>query len=271
MQRRALLAVVLALTVALAGCQFGGGTATPATGTPDATATPTPTPGPFGEASLPPGVDESGVTDPDALMAAHASTLNGSSVTVAIEFRLTVNGTGQDIGLRGKELPGTDRGWMEVSFQDGTGTYYTADGTTYYREVVNESVDYGTTDGVSAIPDQPRFGADERVRTAVAAAEWEPVGTVERDGRTLFEFRATQVDPPNVNTSSDATVASDGRLLIDQRGAVHHVSVNTTVENDRGTVEYGVRVTLSDVGSTAVEEPSWLDNARGNGAAVRVV
>lgn len=269
MQRRALVAVVLAVTVALAGCQFGGGTETPVTATPEGTATPTP--GPFGDASLPPGVEETGVTDVDALMAAHASTLNGSSATVTIGFVLTVNGTGQDIGLRGKELPGTDRGRMEVTFPDGTGTYYTADGTTYYQEIVNGSVDYGTTDGVSAIPDRARFGADERIRTAVAAAAWEPVGTVERDGRTLLEFRAAKVDPPNVNTSGDATVSSDGRLLIDQRGAVHHVSVNTTVENERGTVEYGVRVTVSGVGSTTVEEPPWLENARGNGQARRVV
>lgn len=267
MHRRTLVAVVLVLTVVLAGCQSGG-TATEGAGTPAGTDTAA---GPFDGVSTPPGVDETGVTDVDALMAAHSSTLNGTSTTVGIEFRLTVNGSGRQIALRGKELPGSDRGWMEVSFQDGTGTYYTADGTTYYREVVNGSVDYGTTTAVSAIPDRPRFGADERVRTAVAVAEWEPVGTVERDGRTLLEFRATEVDPPNVNTSGDATVDSDGRLLVDQRGAIHHVSVNTTVENDRGTVEYGVRVSVTDVGSTTIEAPSWLENAGADAILRRIV
>jgi hypothetical protein len=33
-----------------------------------------------------------------------------------------------------------------------------------------------------------------------------------------------------VNTSANTTVSSDGRLLVDSRGVVHHVSVSTTVE-----------------------------------------
>lgn len=258
MDRRATIAALLALTVALAGCQFGG-PGTTANGPADGTETASPAP--FAGVSTPPGVDETGVTDVGALMDSHASTLNGTSATVSIDFRLAVNGSARNVSLTGKTTPDGDRGWMAVELEDGTGIYYTEDGTTYYRQIVNESVQYGTTDRVSAIPDRLRFGADGRIRTAIESAEWEPTGTVERDGRTLLEFRATSVDPPNVNTSGDTTVTSDGRLLVDTDGVVHHVSVSTTVENDRGTVEYGLTVTVSEVGNTTIERPEWYDNA----------
>lgn len=269
MSRRALLAVVLATTMVLAGCQFGG-SGTPTVGptdaatpsqTPASTPTPTATSEPFGGASPPPGVDDGGVTDPDALMDAHAAGLDGVSTTVEIRFYLSVNGSNQSRVLRAKVLPGEDRGWMRAEFDGGVGTYYTADGTTYYREVVDGQATYGTTDQVSAVPERERFGADERARTAIESADWAPAGTVERNGRTLFEFRATAVEPPNVDTENGTTVTSRGRLLVDGDGVVHHVSVETTVETDGGTVRYGSTVSLSDVGATTVERPDWVDDA----------
>ena len=267
MHRRALLVGLLALSVVTAGCNLGGtGTVGPGTPATDATGgLPTETSaGPFGGASPPPGADVTGITDVEGLLSAHAGNVNGTSATVEMGFSLTVNGTGQNASLRGKVVPSADRGWMRVSFQDGVGTYYTEDGTTYFREIVDEDTQYGTTGEISAVPARPRFGADERVRTALRSAEWTPVGTVERGGRTLFEYRATSVDPPDVNATADATVSSSGRLLVDARGVVHLVAVRTTVETDRGTVRYALRVTLSDVGSTTVERPDWFDLAAGS-------
>lgn len=250
------MAVALAVVVLLAGCQFGG--PGPQEQSPDGTQA-----SPFADDQGPPGMAASGVTDADALLSAHASTLNGTSATVDIAFRLTVNGTGQNVSLRGKSVPDSDRGWMQVVLQNGEGTYYTVGDTTYYREIVNGSVDYGTTDQVSAVPERPRFGADQRIRTAVESAEWEWVDTVDRDGRTLYEFTATSVDPPNVNTTGETTVSSSGRLLVDATGVVHHVAVSTTVETERGTVRYGLEVAVNDIGETTIEEPNWLDQATG--------
>jgi hypothetical protein len=264
MERRAAVAGVLALAILLAGCQFGGtGTGTGGASSADESETPTAsgTPAPFGDASPPPGVDAAGVTDVDELMASHAATLEGTSSTVDIDFHLTVNGSGDRASLRGKSVPGSDHGWMTVEFEDGTGTYYTEDERTYYREVVDDQVTYGTTDELSAIPAEPRFGADERIRTAIESADWTPVGTVERDGRTLFEFEATHVDPPDVSTSDNATVEATGRLLVDGDGVVHHVEIDTTVETDRGTVSYGLTVSLSEMGTTTIERPEWYENA----------
>lgn len=255
-------ATLLVLTVLLAGCQLGGPGTDADVSTADGNGTATE--GPFGDASLPPGVDESGVSDVDALMAAHSSTMNGTSATVDIGFHLTVNESGRNVSLLAKETPGGDRGWLRADLANGVGTYYTADGTTYYREVVDGRASYGTTDGVSAIPERPRFGADERIRTAIESAEWTPVGTVGRDGQTVLEFRAISVDPPNVNATENATVSSSGRLLVDSDGVVHHVEVETTVEQDGETVRYGITVSLSDVGSTTIERPDWVDNAEGS-------
>jgi hypothetical protein len=260
MERTAAIATLLAVSVMLAGCGFLGGQQTDVEETPDE-ATPTATPAPFGGAETPPGVGTDGVTDVDDLVAAHSAELNGTPLTVAFNSTLVVNGERQSSAFEAKVLPDQQRGWLRAEFADGEGIYYTAGGTTYFREIVNGSVDYGTTDGVSAVPERPRFGLDDQVRTALRSADWEPVGTVERDGETLLEFRATNVDPPDVDTSGNTTVRSGGRLLVDQRGVVHHVSVSTTVENDRGTVRYVLEVETTDVGSTTVDEPSWLDNA----------
>lgn len=257
------MAVLLALSVVLAGCGLLG-QETDVEGPPpgESTGATATTAGPFGGEELPPGVTTDGVSDVDALMAAHGAALNGSSVTLELDYQLTVNDTLENTSFRAKVLPDGDRGWLRVTLQDGTGTYYTGDGQTYFREVVNGSVNYGTTDQVSALPQRPRFGIDNWVRRAVQAGEWEPVGTVERDGETLFEFEATSVDPPDVNTSNNTTVGSDGRLLVDRQGVVRSVSVSTTVENERGTVRYGLAVSVDEVGTTTIEEPSWLDNAR---------
>lgn len=260
------MVVTVVLVLLVAGCFGGTGTPTEGPGSPTeaptATATPTATAVSFEDVSQPPGVDRSGVTDVDGLVSAHAATLTGTSATVDLSFYLAVNGSERNVSLTGKVVPDGDRGWMEVGLPDGVGTYYTADGTTYVRKRVDGDVQYGTTDQVSAIPETPRFGTDERVRTAIAAAEWEPVGTVERDGRTLLAFQASSVDPPNVNTSGDTTVNSSGRLLVDERGVVHHVSVRTTVEQPDGSVTYALEVSLTGVGSTTIEEPDWISRAR---------
>lgn len=255
MTRRAVATVLLALVVVLAGC--GGGDPTP-------TETPTATVHPFADG--PPGIDETGVTDVDALMAAHNASLDGQSVTVDLGFHLTVNGSGEEVSLHAKVVPDSDRGWIRFESGDDHGTYYTEGTTTYYREVVDANARYGTIADTLAIPETgtPRFGTDDRIRTALESADWEPVGTVERDGRTLYELEATDVEVPGVNASDGTTVEASGRLLVDRDGVIHHLEVDTTVEDAEETVQYGLRVSLSDIGSTSVDRPDWYDNAAGS-------
>lgn len=263
MTRRALVAIAVALLVVLAGC---GGTAEPtadtSTGTAETTgASPTQTVG-LDDVALPAGVSESGVTDADALTSAHADALSGTSVTVSMDFRLEVNGTGQNVSFRGEVTPDTDTGWMQVTLQDGVGTYYTDGGTTYRKVEQNGETTFGTTEQVSALPVEPRFGADARIGDALRAANWTATGVVERNGTRLIRLEASDVSlPDSVDVANATDVDSSGVLLVDADGVVHHVSVRTHVTSDEKTVVYEIEVTLSDVGSTTIQRPDWVDEA----------
>lgn len=262
MRRERVAVLVVGFAVVLAGCQAlpvddtGDGGTTP-TVDPEGTSTPA-------EVTMPPGLDESGVTDADALLSAHAAALEDETVTVSIDFRLVVDGAADRAALEGKTVPDGDRGWMSVDLREGTGEYYTEGGTTYEKATVDGSTRYTTTDDVSAIPDEPRFGADDRIRDALRAGNWTATGTVDRDGTTLIRFEAVEVEVPVVD-DPDATVSAHGELLVDENGVVHHVEVSTEIEADGETVEYGIEVTVSEIGTTAVEEPDWIDLAQPGG------
>ncbi|MEF8830398.1 MAG: hypothetical protein V5A23_02540 [Halobacteriales archaeon] len=263
MTRRVLVTVAVALLVLLAGC---GGTAEPTADSPAETTSPdgpspTPTVG-LDDVKLPTGVSESGVTDADALVSAHADALSGESATVAMDFRLEVNGSGQNVSFRGKVTPDADAGWIQVTLQDGVGTYYTEAGTTYQRVESGGETTYGTTDEVSAIPAEPRFGADARIGDAVRAANWTATGVVERNGTRLIRMEATHVSvPDSVDVANASAVESSGVLLVDTEGVVHHVSVHTRVTADEKTVVYEIEVTVTDVGATTIQRPDWVDEA----------
>lgn len=269
MNRKPVAAVALVLVVVLAGCGGSGqpdpGTETPSPGpesTPTATATPTPSTSNLFE-SMPPGVSEEGVTNRTALLDAHANALDGTAVTVEVDFRLTVDGDGQNVSLRGKVTPNDDRGWMRVSTADGVGTYYTEAGTTYRKVTVDGTTNYGTTDQVSAIPESPRFGADARARDALWNANWTFDRVVRRNGEHLLRYEATRVTlPSDVDVDrANANATTSGTLLVDADGVVRHVEVSATVETDQRTVQYGVEVSFSGIGSTTIDRPDWIDRA----------
>lgn len=269
MTRKPVATVALVVIVALAGCG-GSGSLDTGTGTPTPAGTETPTPAPtdtptpsLDDVSMPQGVSESGVTDRDALVDAHGAALDGKSGTVHIEFRLTVDGEGQNASLTGKVTPNDDRGWMKVATSGGVGTYYTRGDTTYEKVVVDGETSYGTTDQVSAIPETPRFGADARVRDALWNANWTFDRVVERDGELLLRYEATRVAlPESVDVDREnASATSGGYLLVDQDGVVRHVEVSATVETEEETVEYGLSVSFSGIGSTTIERPDWVDRA----------
>lgn len=266
--RRVLVALAVAWMVVVAGCG-GAGTATEhgtdevasATGTPTATSTPTPTPS-LSAVDPPSGLTRDGVTDVEALFLAHKTSLSDTAATVSIAFRLSVNGSGRDVSLLGEYTPDTDRGWMQVTFPDGVGTYYTEGDTTYERVERDGQTTYGTTDQVSAVPQEPRFGADIRIREAIEAGSWEATGVVVNDGTTLLRYEATEVTlPDSVTADTGNTVETRGELLVSEDGMIHHVSIYTKVESSDGTVVYEIDVSLSDLGSTTVEEPDWIDRA----------
>lgn len=265
MKTESLITLVVAILVATAGCGSGVDepngdaeqpTDSPVT-TPSATATPS-----LATVELPDGVSESGLTDRDSLLSAHRSALNATNATVRIHFQLEVNGSGQNTTFLGKVTPGDDKGWMRISLSDGTGEYYTEGETTYAKVTQNGQTKYDTTDQVSALPSRDRFGADLRIGDALRAANWTTDGVVQRNGTTLIRLVASNVTvPDSVNTTQDATVESNGVLLVDQSGVIHHISVYSRVESANSTVIYQLSVSMWNVGNTTITRPEWVDRA----------
>ena len=266
--------VAVALVVVLAGC--GGGVTQTATQEPVATETPTAaaeqpqtdtaeaTPSPTPQVAFPAGLSRDGVQNTTTLVSTHDDALGTENLTVAIDFTLEVDGDGQDVSFRGKVTPSNQRGWMQIILQDGVGTYYNEAGITYANVTQDGQSTYGKEYDVSALPQETRFGADARIENALDAANWSFTGVVTRNGTELRRYVATDVSlPDSVDVEAgDVTADSSGTLLVDANGVVHHVSVTSVVETPDKTVEYGISVTLSDIGSTSIERPEWFWDAR---------
>lgn len=259
--------VLLAAVVVLAGCGAPTGTATDGQtdASPAGTASASPTPS-LSDLSFPDGVSEEGVENRSALLDAHARALADRSATVDISFTLSVNGTGQDVDVSAKVVPGSDRGWLRVDLAEGSAEYYTEAGTTYGKVTTESGTTYGTTEAVSAVPETPRFGADRRIADALAAANWTADGVVVRDGTRLVRLVATDVSlPSGVDVEGgNVTATSTGTMLVDESGVVREIAVRTRVETATETVVYGIEVRLSAIGETTVEAPDWLEKAKEN-------
>lgn len=208
-------------------------------------------------AELPPGVSDSGV-DADALLAAHGERLAGTGFVVA---RNTSSAAGEG-GVRARVTADRSRVFLRY---DTTGpdrdVYLTGDRMFVRTHRGDEtSVRSGDrTPNASSVPDDFRF--EDRLRSFLDNAAHEPVGTVERDGRTLVVLEADTDDARGAFTDEDrlggnltalrsqVLVAPDG-TVVDHRA----VLAVTGTGGDTVTTEYRYAV---DVGNVSVDRPAW--------------
>ena len=144
-----------------------------------------------------------------------------------------------------------------ASFFGNQTTYrYTADNTTYERVVPEDGeTQYQTNEGGTIT--QPTVNTDN-----VDAFEWEQQGTETHEGVDVTRYEATGVanytalpTSPSEENVSDASAT----LLVSEDGVMHEYVVEYTQESSGSTQEVSVRYAATDVGSTTVEEPDWLD------------
>lgn len=136
---------------------------------------------------------------------------------------------------------------------------YTADNTTYQRvEPESGETQYDTTQGGQIT--SPAINTDN-----VDAFEWEQQGTETHEGVDVTRYEATGV----ANYSALPTDAGEGNvsdfsatLLVSADGVMHEYNVGYTQESSGSTQQVSLRYAASDVGSTTVEEPGWLDEAQ---------
>lgn len=264
---RALLLVAL---VVLAGCSLptDGGTATPdrvtAAPVPEATARP---------GVLAPGVTEAGVTDPGRLAAAHARTLEATSYTVnqTLVQRWT-NGT-----LRSRYVTvarfGAEPGRFDARLEQVDRENGQLRTRRVHRYGDGERVYIATTEGndtdyrLLRYPDgAPRDPTDVYLRnlTNVLAVErvftlvpTDTTGTFTENGTRFVRVESTAPTTilPLRNVTVTATVAESGVIRS------YRVRYDVTRE---GELRATVALRYSNVGTTAVTDPPWLDRV-GNG------
>jgi hypothetical protein len=225
--------------------------------------------------SFPPGYAASGITNPERAVAQSSAALHTHdsftlaasipttrpSATISIETQ--VNRTGKreyqtvNATLSGRQV------LAQESYQNGT-TRYTVSFPVMFNNSTRQynvttqpfaSNATNTTDGLlSGWLSNATFGRAERVT---------------RNGTTLLRYEATGVRNagPFLSTYASAYNASvsefDATLLVDREGIIRSFNYSVTYTTSRGQ-QYTTTgmVRISDIGTTTVEEPAWLDEAK---------
>jgi hypothetical protein len=260
---------VVVAVVAFGGFLGGGGGQAPADASPA---------GPAGvgeNASLPPGVNESGLVDVDALVAAHRESMAAASVAYTFAHERTMrypNGsTTSDLDVTGtvrieSNLTGMNRTVDRDRPYDETTVVWT-NASAGYERVVDDGTSY-TRRYQGPPTDAP---VHYMLPNALAVGEWN-LTNVSDDG-TRFVLVA---DGPGDGTPGDAKEAAVyGRAVVDSEGRIHELHVRLwrryyehDVEgrmNTNRTLDYDVTA----VGNVSVGDPGWLSaarNATGNDA-----
>jgi len=258
----AALATALALALVTAGCSgFTGGR------TPDGT-TVTPATVPAVEDGadgryLAPGVTDEELVDPGALQRAHTTRLantphtfrervtrrypNGTLLSryttvverneSAVRYRYERQTAGGATPLR-VESWADDQEVYTARTEGNVTTYSVEDTVRTARRVPLDTEDYGTSIG--------------RVLGLVSI---DVGGTDRRDGRRTYRLVTTRSRdvPPLENVSFEGRVTPDGVLTA--------YRITYRVRRDGTPVDVTVRVTVDDLGATAVERPTWYEDA----------
>ncbi|WP_254824040.1 hypothetical protein [Haloglomus halophilum] len=286
--RRLVGPLALGALLVLAGCSIGTGG-----GVPDRTPTLTPAPIPGGERAattdasgsggprlvegrqVAPGLRTGGVADPFALARAHHAQLSDHSFTRA-DSRTVVDGNGTlratrtDIEVARGGTPflltrssvSAPRYDVNAPYSDAM-IYHDGDAA-FYRLVAADNVTYGTDAGATAAEvESDRTGSDA-VLGLLTTFRWE-VTRLEIGGAVRYRLESTAVVAPDA--LDDAYLLTDPRdaevrMLVGPDGRVYRyrLEYETTYDGRRAGVTETAR--WSDVGTTTVDPPGWLDRAR---------
>ncbi|MFC7096768.1 hypothetical protein [Halobaculum marinum] len=259
-------AVALVVLVVLAGCTsfgVGGGDGGARTVNPALAETPTATATPTG--GFPAGVSPAGV-DVEAMIDAHRAALANGSWTVSLNRTV--------VGLDGE----VERSSARV-LVDGNRSLYTFERVRGDNRLANAHWRNGTAAASKRVSWRGDVTLDGRPRDAGGPAGLDPTG-----GAWLYAASVdTRPSYAGVEVTPNGTVtlieAAEGRIersglpdrrqvrlsaRVDERGVVRSLSLRYEVflGNEPGSVTLSLRTT--NVGSTTVPRPEWVDRALAN-------
>ena len=242
--------VTLALAVALAGCGAVGGDGGAGAGADGATPTLTPAPVPVvtdTPVALPPGMTGDGVTNPDRLLAAHRSALDGASYTLRVRV-----GVGEAVSTRVIRLVSPSRFYTHdvMSGPRGNVTQFATDSVVYAKMEYAGVTQYAEFDN-----DYPPDSQTVQLTRLFLRVGDAAVYRTTVDGDPAFAVAGSYPVHPEAERLRNYTV----RAVVEPGGLVR--SLNVSYVRDEGPARTNVTrsFTYSDVGSTEVAAPPWVD------------
>lgn len=253
MKSRSKLVLAVVLVIGLAGCSglspFGSGSA------------------------YPDGYNESEITDPETAAEQHSEALSEyDSYThelnatypdqdATMNLTVQIDEANKQASMDTK-LDREDEEVMRIEmYQDGNTTYEKT-------EMALFGTVYNTTDESFA-----SFEGNQTNTTDIddwfANASFEEADTVTRDDETLYRYNATDVDDPeafeNLAIAEGETIDSiesfNTTVLVNKEGLIRSLGFDMTVTYLGETQDISAEIRITDLDSTTVEEPDWLEEA----------
>lgn len=221
---------------------------------------------------LAPGLNATGIEDPEELSRAHAAQLRSTSYTAErIVTRTYANGSHySELRVRTEvaenqttlysNLSGVYPGvsansneeFRSETYSNGNQTWV-AQTTSDGREVQEVGDNYPTSGIDASNPDQ--------LYTIMSSFSTSIDGEIERGGSTLYYVRSTDFHTEYLNLSNDLENIEDGQFwaYIDSNGLVHEYELTYTASPSQSSerISVKVHVEFTDVGSTEVSKPQW--------------
>lgn len=254
---RTRLPLVVAVLLLLAGCGGGAGTG-PSTATPAPT-TDTPTPTPSGPTTADvPGVNETAV-DARALVDAHRTALTGRSLT--LDVAVVNNDTRTTLTER------VDGGGRPILTRSASGnrsrTAYVADGTTYERLTQGDESTYRSANRTGASASPAAYTGSRIVWQYMSTADYHPDGRTVENGTGTLVLVATEAGL-NESALASANVTVDAfrsEASVDADGVIRKFTYHVEGTRNGEPFSQTLRVRVTDVGTTDVTRPDWVDKA----------
>ena len=263
-RRRDAAAALLVVCIVLAGCTGGTGGArtTPAAET---TETVTTTDSTTAETTTPPTSERLAADHAAALAAADNFTLRWSaslSAESANETDPASMNYAAFVDVATGELLHRENSFGVST----TTTYVSASGETYQRTDVPSAnaVEYQRPFRDYAAADYRNDSLD----SLLGAFEFEADGTTTLDGERVQVYAVASLDRvrnPDANVTRfdpEKITAFEVHLYVAESGLVKRLTLSSEAEIDGETRTFTHRIEYEDVGSTSVESPSWLDEAK---------
>ncbi|AQL43916.1 hypothetical protein BV210_14935 [Halorientalis sp. IM1011] len=244
MNRRVVLAAVVAVAMVLAGCSW--------VEQPD---TDPPT-----EANTTEQGD--GGTIPTGRLNDHTAVLANESYELSVDVTIETPNRSRNASVAVASDPDGERQLIGTQSRNGTLDRYVNSTAVFSRVDTNGTTEYGRaalgnasfstahTDGIRL----------SRLARIYEFGQFEPAGNVTRDGKryTAFELRG-------VNTGPNATVTlnhSSGEILIAPNGVIRRASIDLRGTQRGEPFVYTLDYRITAVGDVTIQPPEWLDEAR---------